>query len=124
MPALGPSETVASVRSLVSSGRSARQLVEELRALALIAAPAPELFDTLLAALRQLKSNRKAGEENKAIRQCYQYVSWLANAGLLSESGATAVVYQLLVDLRDELVPRQQSAEKVDQKGPLETTHQ
>ena len=106
-----PAEAIAAVRLCVSSKRNARGLVEELRAVSLISWPAPPLFSSLLGALQALKANRKAGEENKAIRACYQYISWLANSSLLDSGAAMAVLHQLSsIDMRDELVPRQLAA--------------
>jgi hypothetical protein len=100
-----------SVKAAVQQKKGARALVEALRGASLLAAPAPPLFPTLLAALQQLKCNKKAGEENKAVRHCYQYISWLASSGLLSEEQALQVMFQLTgIDLRDELVPRQLAA--------------
>jgi hypothetical protein len=105
-----PAELVAAVGNAVSSRRPARTLVEDLRAAAVISAPAPPLFRVVLSALQQLKANRKAGEENKAIRHCYQYISWLANSLLLSESEAMATIFQLTHDMKDELLPRKLAA--------------
>ena len=106
-----PAEAIAAVRLAVSSKRSARALVEDLRAVSLISWPAPPLFASLLASLQELKANRKAGEENKAIRACYQYISWLANSALLDAGAAMAVLHQLSsIDMRDELLPRQLAA--------------
>ena len=102
---------MAAVRAAVTNKKGARAIVESLRGASLLAAPAPPLFPTLLAALQQLKVNRKAGEENKAVRHCYQYISWLGSSGLLTEEQALQVMFQLSgIDLRDELVPRQLAA--------------
>ncbi len=104
-------EAIAAVKAAVTAKKGARAIVEALRGAALLAAPAPPLFSSLLAALQQLKCNRKAGEENKAVRHCYQYISWLCNSGLLDEGQAQMVMFQLSgIDLKDELVPRQLAA--------------
>ena len=105
-----PAELIASVGNSVSSRRPARALVEDLRAVSVVFSPAPPLFRAVLNALQQLKANRKAGEENKAIRHCYQYLSWLANSALLGESEATATLFQLTHDMKDELLPRKLAA--------------
>ena len=107
--ALPPAELIANVRT--AHKRGIRAIVESLRDVALLAAPAPPLFPSLLGLLQTLRCNRKAGEENKAVRHCYQYISWLAASGLLDEGGALTVLHQLArIDLRDELVPRRLAA--------------
>lgn len=103
-------DVVTSVRSLLQNRRSARAIVEEVRHLAYYPL-VPTLFDTILNILQQLKAQRKEGEENKAIRFAYQYISALANAGYLDESQATVTMIQLeRIDLRDELLSRQLAA--------------
>jgi len=100
---------VSNVRAAQKKG--ARAVVEALREVAFLSAPAPPLFNSLLGLLQSLKCNRKAGEENKAVRHCYQYISWLASSGLLDEGSALTVLHQLArIDLRDELVPRKLAA--------------
>ena len=107
-----PETILNAVKTAVQNKKGARAIVEALRGAALLVAPAPPLFPTLLAALQQLKCNKKAGEENKAVRHCYQYISWLASSGLLREEQALQVMFQLSgIDLRDELVPRQLAAQ-------------
>ena len=104
-----PAELVANVRTAHKKG--IRAIVESLREVALLSAPAPPLFPSLLSLLQTLRCNRKAGEENKAVRHCYQYISWLAASGLLDEGGALTVLHQLArIDLRDELIPRRLAA--------------
>ena len=105
-----PAELVAAVANAVAARRPARALVEDLRAAALVAAPAPPLFRALLNALQALKANRRAGEENKAIRHCDQLLSWLAGSALLGEGEAMATLHQLAHDAREELLPRQLAA--------------
>ena len=55
---------------------------------------APPLFRALLNALQALKAHRRAGEENKAIRHCYQLLSWLAGSTLLGEGEAMATLHK------------------------------
>jgi hypothetical protein len=107
----GAVAVVTSLKSLVGSRKNAaREIVEELRVLTLHPA-SPALFDTLLAALHQLKANKKAGEENKVLRAAYQYLAQLAAAGALRPDEALTLMHQLLrVDARDELLPRQLAA--------------
>jgi hypothetical protein len=64
-----PAEIGASLKAAVASKRNVRGIVEDMRALAAFP-PVPALAETLLGALQALKPNKKAGEENKAIRQC------------------------------------------------------
>jgi hypothetical protein len=104
---------VASLHAMVQSKRvsaSPREVVEELRQLSLHP-PCPGVLPALLGALRQLRANKKAGEENKVIRAIYAAVAALAAADLLTDGDAAAVVSQLLShDVRDDALPRQLAA--------------
>ena len=106
---------VSTLAGLVQSKRVAsapREVVEELRALSLYA-PCNGLLPSLLGALRQLRANKKAGEENKVIRAVYQYLSALAASSLLTPEDAAAVVAALRAhDLKgdDGSLPRQLAA--------------
>jgi hypothetical protein len=106
-----PADEVASrIRSLVESKRNVRSIVEEMRVLS-YHPPTPTLLTPLLGALQLLKANKKAGEENKAIRQVYQYLDMLLGGGLLVEGEAMLLMHQLLrVDLDDDLLPRRLAA--------------
>ena len=104
---------VAALQAMVQSKRisaAPREVVEELRQLSMHP-PCPGALPALLGALRQLRANKKAGEENKIIRNIYQYISMLAGSGLLAESEAAGIVAQLLsVDMRDDVLSRQMAA--------------
>ncbi len=109
MSSSSPAELIANVRA--ARPRGARAVVEALRDVAPLAAPAPPLFPSLLALLQSTKCHKRAGEENKAVRMCYQYISWLAASRLLDDGAATTVLHQLArIDLRDELLPRRLAA--------------
>ena len=108
---LTPAELVSAVRSTVAGKKGTRAIVESLREVSLLSYPASLLFPSLLSILQTLKCQKKSGEENKAVRHCYQYISWLAGSGLLDEGGALTVMHQLArIDLRDDLLPRRLAA--------------
>lgn len=104
------SAIVANIKDLVHRKKNARGVVEDMRDVALYP-PIPDLFDTLLAILQQLKADKKAGESNKAIRQAYWYLSSLAARDALGDGELITAMHQLArVDMKDELVTRQLSA--------------
>ena len=106
------SETIEALRQAVSKNKSIRSLVEELRVLSLHSTPVPHLFSTMLGALQMIpRANKRAGEENKAIRAVYQYISALLAGGYLGEGEAMTLMHQLVrIDLCDDLLPRQLAA--------------
>ncbi len=108
---LSPTELVGRVGS-AARAKDVRGIVESLRDVAVLSSPAPPLFRHLIACLHNLKCNPKAGEENKAYRHCYQYISWLASSGLLSEGENNIVLHQLAGrDMKNlELMPLRMAA--------------
>jgi len=111
MTSVTPAELICIVRGTVAGKKGIRAIVEALREVSLLAYPAPPLFPSLLSILQTLKCQKKSGEENKAVRHCYQYMSWLASSGLLDEGGALTVLHQLAqIDLKDDLIPRRLAA--------------
>lgn len=101
-----------SVRELVARKRNARELVQALRVLSCYAPPATgPALDALLAVLQQLKTNKAAGEENKAIRAAYQCLAATVAAHPVAPDQGTLIMHQLRsLDLRDELLPRKLAA--------------
>jgi hypothetical protein len=105
-------EIFASVRDLIETKkcRSPRELVEELRLLSVFGA-GPRLVDPISHALQLLKTNKKAGEENKTIRAMYQVLSSLAVQDDLPSSQLFPLLTQLSsMDVKDELLPRRLAA--------------
>lgn len=102
-------DAVDSIKQLVASKRNVRGIVEKLRVLS---AYGPiDLFTTLLGALQLLKADKKAGEENKAIRNVYEYLSCLLVNDMLDEAAAMTLIHQFTrIDLQEELVPRRLAA--------------
>jgi hypothetical protein len=105
-------DTIEALRQAVSKNKSIRSLVEELRILSLHSTPVSQLFSTMLGALQMIpRANKRAGEENKAIRAVYQYISALLAGGYLGEGEAMTLMHQLVrIDLCDDLLPRQLAA--------------
>jgi hypothetical protein len=105
-------ETIDALRQAVSKNKSIRSLVEEMRVLSLHSTLVPQLYSTMLGALQMIpKANKRAGEENKAIRAVYQYISALLASGHLGEGEAMTLMHQLVrIDLCDDLLPRQLAA--------------
>ena len=101
-----------SVRELVARKRSARELVEALRSLTCYAPPATgPALDTLLAVLQQIRTNKQAGEENKAIRAAYQCLMATVSSHPVAADQGTLIMHQLRsLDLKDELLPRKLAA--------------
>lgn len=99
-------EIVANIRTSVESKRNIRSLVEEMRILSYYPL-VPTLFGSLTGSLQLLKTQKKTGEENKAIRQVYQYLDALLNSKLIDEASAMLLIHQLLrYDIEDDLLPR------------------
>ena len=101
-----------SIRELVARKRNARELVEALRSLTCYAPPATgPALDALLAVLQQLKTNKQAGEENKAIRAAYQCLVATVAAHPVGADQGTLIMHQLRsLDLKDDLLPRKLAA--------------
>jgi hypothetical protein len=109
-PARPATSVVASFSNLVTKRATARELVEELRELSRHP-PCPGVLPPLLATLKRLRADRKAGEENKVIRAAYQYISALAAQGMLSDAQVAGVVGALCEgDAQDDVVGRQLAA--------------
>jgi len=100
------------IRELVARKRNARELVEILRTLTCYAPPATgPALDALLAVLQQLKTNKQAGEENKAIRTAYQCLSASISSHPVGTDQGTLIMHQLRsLDLKDDLLPRKLAA--------------
>ena len=101
----------AEVTTLVTRRGEVRRVVEALRELSLYGALPPSLaLRALIPALAWLRANKKAGEENKAVRAVYQALSATALQGGIERDVAEVAMRQLAADVGDDVVPRQLAA--------------
>jgi hypothetical protein len=103
---------LAQIRDLIAKKKSSRELVEVLRKLTWYSPPAAgPALDALLAVLQQLRTNKQAGEENKAIRAAYQCLAATIASHTIEAVQGTVVMHQLRgIDLKDDLLPRKLAA--------------